>query len=107
MLANLLHHLDYHLRKLRSPEWRHVERTHLLHEPRCQACGTSYKPQVHHIAPFHLHPELELVEVNLITLCMSGNECHLKIGHLGNWRGFNPRVRLDAANALRQKAAAA
>jgi hypothetical protein len=46
--------------------------------------------------PFHLHPELELDPGNLITLCMGTNECHLTIGHGGDWKSFNGTVLSDA-----------
>ena len=55
--------------------------------------------EVHHIKPFHLHPELELDFNNLITLCESGANgivCHRAIGHLGNYRSFNIDVKEDA-----------
>jgi 5-methylcytosine-specific restriction endonuclease McrA len=46
--------------------------------------------QVHHKKPFHLHPELELDPANLVTLCMtSSNECHLRIGHSGDFKAYN------------------
>jgi hypothetical protein len=57
------------------------------------------KLEVHHIKPFHLHPELELEPKNLITLCENksdGVNCHLLFGHLGSFRSFNVRVISDA-----------
>ena len=83
--------------KLRSPEWPKVEHKHLQEESVCQYCGSTAKLQVHHCLPFHLHPELELDDTNLITLCEEGNElnCHLIHGHLGNWKSFNPNVRQE------------
>ena len=56
--------------------------------------------QVHHRAPFHLHPELELDPKNLISLCMSKTECHLRIGHGDFFKAWNPDVLPDAAEAL-------
>jgi 5-methylcytosine-specific restriction protein A len=53
---------------------------------------------VHHIRPFHTHPELELEPSNLITLCESGRRgvhCHLLFGHLGSFRRVNPMVHED------------
>ena len=79
---------------LRSPEWPRVEKEHLRGEPTCQWCGGTEMLQVHHMKPFHLHPELELDDSNLITLCEEpGRDCHLKDGHLDNWRDFNPDIR--------------
>ena len=82
--------------KLRSPEWEGVEKKHLLEEPKCQWCGGTTDLQVHHMQPFHLHPELELDDSNLITLCEdSATDCHLRNGHLGNWKSFNPDIRVQ------------
>lgn len=79
----------------RSPKWPHVEKLHLKLEPVCAACGSNKKLNVHHKKPFHLFPELELDLNNLITLCMD-KECHIKIGHGGNFKDYNPDVAEDA-----------
>lgn len=53
----------------------------------------------HHIKPFHLFPELELDTENLIPLCESkkyGINCHLFVGHLGNFKRYNEEVVTDA-----------
>ena len=83
----------------RSPKWPHVEKLHLKLEPVCAACGSSKKLNVHHKRPFHLFPQLELDLNNLITLCMD-KECHIKIGHGGNFKDYNPDVAEDAAKVL-------
>ena len=77
----------------RSNKWPAVRRQHLLEESKCQWCKSTSNLEVHHIAPFHLHPELELEDENLITLCEGSEECHLKQGHLGDWKNFNPKIR--------------
>lgn len=60
-------------------------------------CGGQEKLQVHHIRPFHLHPELELEQQNLITLCEKrGHDCHFVMGHFHNWSLFNPTVVSDS-----------
>lgn len=94
----------------RSSKWSTVRNQFVAAHPVCEACGTSENLNVHHIKPFHNHPELELDLKNLITLC-SGSyangryNCHFKIGHdpdgpagskSPNWMLSNPRVRLDA-----------
>ena len=85
----------------RSPHWPTIRKTHLKSQPLCQACGGADKLQVHHIAPFHLHPELELAPGNLITLCEKrGRDCHFRFGHFFNWSWFNPIVLTDAATSL-------
>lgn len=81
----------------RSNGWSTVRKHWLEQNPRCAACGSGSILQVHHVEPFHLHPKLELDPSNLITLCEGRYECHLHIGHSGNFKGYNPRVRDDAA----------
>ena len=81
----------------RSPLWRKVEKEHLKNHPMCECCTSTKKLNVHHIRPFHLHPELELDPTNLITLCMD-NDCHLYVGHLDNFRAYNPNVLEDVAS---------
>ena len=82
----------------RSSQWPRVRREHLKREPACQACRTGDKLEVHHIHPFHLRPELELDDSNLVTLCEKpGHDCHFVFGHFHNWRRWNPNVREDAA----------
>jgi 5-methylcytosine-specific restriction protein A len=84
----------------RSSRWYSVRRKHLLTQPKCALCSGTAKLNVHHIQPFHLHPELELEPSNLITLCESdkgGINCHLFFGHLGNFKMINPSVLEDVA----------
>ena len=86
------------VRKTRSSKWGKVRETHLESNPNCAVCEGDKELNVHHIRPFHLHPELELEPTNLITLCEStkhGINCHLLIGHLGNFRNINPHVLED------------
>lgn len=85
----------------RSPHWHSLERAFLHVFPACLACGGTEKLQVHHVLPFHLHPEQELRWDNLMTLCMGAKECHLHVGHDGDWQKYNPNAREDAAKALR------
>lgn len=85
----------------RSSHWPTVRKQHLAMHPVCAVCGGSEKLEVHHIRPFHLHPDLELNPDNLITLCESlkgGVNCHLLFGHLGNFKSFNTQVRDDASS---------
>ena len=87
----------------RASEWVYVRNEFVRRHPRCEACGSGYNLNVHHIKPFHLYPELELVESNFITLC---RDCHYHVGHdpdgpgpaKPNWSASNPNVRSDAAN---------
>jgi 5-methylcytosine-specific restriction endonuclease McrA len=72
----------------------------MKNEPACAICGSTNDLQVHHILPYHLFPDLELVETNLITLCDGVTNravgCHLRYGHLGNMTNYNPNVRESA-----------
>lgn len=81
----------------RSSHWPTVRAHHLEAHPVCEACGSKEDLQVHHVEPFHLHPEKELDPTNLITLCgPGGHSCHLRIGHSFNYSAYNPNVRDDA-----------
>ena len=77
----------------RSGKWRALEKKFLAQHNACEVCGTSKHLQVHHIKPFHLYPELELEESNLIVVCMDSKECHLRIGHGGNFKDFCPEIK--------------
>lgn len=89
--------------KKRSSRWDEVRDDFILSHPTCAACGSINRLQVHHILPFHLHPELELEESNLITLCMDIEECHLNIGHGGSYKCYNPSVIKNAKEYLNNK----
>ncbi len=89
--------------KARSTHWPTFEHHFAIKFPRrCAYCGRIDGVQLHHISPFHLHPELELDENNVIWLCENAPEDHhLHIGHLGNFRtSFNPNVREDCKKHL-------
>lgn len=81
----------------RSSGWEAVRDAHLANSPACVACGGEHLLQVHHIVPFSTAPDLELEPSNLITLCMGEFDCHLKLGHGGSFRHYNPRVIAAAA----------
>lgn len=84
----------------RSSRWRKVREVHLKNNPKCELCEGAKKLRVHHIKPFHTHPELELEPTNLITLCEClsyGINCHLLVGHLGNFRKVNHNSVADIA----------
>lgn len=84
----------------RSSEWQKVRKEHIKANPRCAVCGGTKKVEVHHVIPFHLAPDLELDPLNLISLCERkkyGLNCHLLIGHLGNYSKVNSTCELDIA----------
>lgn len=81
----------------RSPRWHALEKAHLQKEWWCRGCGGLTDLQVHHVLPVHLFGSKELDPENLITLCMDpARECHLRMGHLGNWSKYNPEIRDQA-----------
>ena len=87
----------------RSPEWPAARKAHLKLFPACAVCGVKKPVEVHHIKPFHTHPELELDPANLITLCESdSHNDHFLFGHLLDWRSANSRVRQMAGTMLRR-----
>lgn len=83
----------------RSSNWRTV-RNDFLRGKSCVVCGGRRSLVAHHKIPFHLAPDLELVESNLIPLCEAkryGINCHQLLGHLGAWSRVNPNVMADVA----------
>lgn len=102
-----------HQASKRSSEWPSIRKHHLIMEPRCAwcKCKCTCHLQVHHIQPFHEHPELELEDSNLITLCecptscadCSEYLCHLKHGHLGDFKKENPNIRNECNDRWKEK----
>ena len=84
----------------RDSRWGKVRDEHLRRMPFCAACGSCEKLQVHHRIPVHLDRARELDPTNLVTLCMSEQECHLDIGHNGSWKDYNERLD-EVLSALR------
>jgi len=83
----------------RSGRWRKVRKDFIEANPTCFVCGGSKKVEVHHVIPFSVAPDLELDPSNLVSLCEAkkyGLNCHLLIGHLGNYRRTNPNFWTDA-----------
>lgn len=83
----------------RSPRWRSF-RDQLLAGQCCQVCDGKTHLIAHHMVPFHIAPDLELVRENIVILCEAkryGVNCHLMLGHLGNWRRTNVSVLADVA----------
>lgn len=81
----------------RSSQWVHARHAWLVVHPGCAACGKTIDPEVHHIKPFHDHPELELDPTNFITLCgWNGCQAHFRLGHKYNFADSNLNVVADA-----------
>ena len=90
----------------RSSKWEKLEREWKATHPNCVACGTNKNVQVHHCIPFDLRPDLELDKTNLISLCMNvGMDCHLMVGHGGDFHSYNKSVRIDAVHVMHAVAA--
>ncbi len=73
----------------RSPKWKAFRDSFIAKYPACAFCDTRFNPEAHHLRPFHLSPELELAESNLVTLCGTH---HYELGHFFNWRKFNSDI---------------
>lgn len=76
---------DIKNRKKRSSKWNKIQKEFLEKNSSCAFCDGTKNLNVHHKKPFHLYPELELEESNLITLCMGEKDCHLLIAHGNNF----------------------
>lgn len=90
--------------KKRSPEWGKFKREFAETHPKvCAVCGTTKKVALHHLRPFHLHPELELSENNMLWVCeRQGHDHHFFVAHLENFKSYNPNAKEDA-ETWRQK----
>lgn len=66
----------------RSSKWPKFLHEFLRTNPHCAGCGRKAETG-HHNKPFHLFSELELVESNIVPICIP---CHFVICHGGNWR---------------------
>jgi 5-methylcytosine-specific restriction endonuclease McrA len=77
----------------RAGGWHTLQKKVIANVGKCEACPSKKKLEVHHVLPFHLNPERELDVTNLIVLC---RRCHQFLGHLDDWKAYNPFVRKDA-----------
>lgn len=81
--------------RARHPDWDKT-RDRFLIGKRCALCGRKENLQAHHELPFHLFPDRELDESNLVPLCTGGPwNCHFLAGHLGkSWSVYakDPRA---------------
>ena len=82
----------------RSSHWSKTRKQVLALNRKCAVCGSKKTLRVHHIVPFHLAPDMELDPDNLVVLCENkkyGINCHLLLGHVGNFRRTNPSCEID------------
>ena len=90
-------------RTKRSSQWPKVRAEHLKNHPACLVTGSTKELEVHHIFPVHLFPELELSPENLVTLSEGPTtNFHFLVGHLLDWRAYNPNVLEDAKEWFRK-----
>jgi len=85
----------FSLKNQRSSKWTEIRQDHLILNNVCACCGCTSHLEVHHITPFYVDKSLELDKNNLITLCdnaSTGNNCHLLVGHLGDWKRYNKNI---------------
>ena len=77
----------------RNPKFARVAKL-WLKDKRCIVCGGRTRLQAHHKFPFHLFPSLEMDERYWRPLCEGDHRlnCHLLVGHGGDFSGFNPLV---------------
>jgi hypothetical protein len=88
-LPNNIKSVYYRTEGTRSPKWQ-AFRNKLVKNGKCAICGTANSLSLHHKKPFHLFPELELDEKNLVILCESpSHNCHFIFGHMMNWSMYN------------------
>ena len=82
----------------RSYRWSSFREVFLKNKT-CAVCGGTKKLELHHKQAFNTNPELELEPTNVIPLCEAkkyGINCHLLMGHLGNYSRINPDIESDA-----------
>lgn len=81
--------------KNRSSKWPQARRDYLKEHPVCEITGETKNLDVHHIVPFHVRPDLELLPSNMITLTRRKG-IHFIFGHLLNWKSWNENIDQDA-----------
>ncbi len=73
----------------RSPKWPALEHEYKHEHPNCENCGSKTNVVVHHKIPVHVDATRELDKTNLMSLCENKTmNCHLMIGHAGNWQSY-------------------
>ena len=65
---------------------------YLAVHPVCQFCGKpGGKVEVHHVIPVSVDPTKAADVTNMVTLHRKP-DCHMVVGHLGNFRDYNSNV---------------
>ncbi len=78
----------------RGKGWRTIRNKFLKENPVCAVCGKKKGLEVHHKKPVSWFPDSELAFWNLTTLC---RKHHLRVGHVGYWRMYNPCIEKTIA----------
>lgn len=76
-----------------TKEYRLAMKEYIKEHPNCEFCGRNKKVDVHHKKPVSFAPELAADKNNMITLCRKP-QCHLVVGHLGNYKNYNKHIDL-------------
>lgn len=82
----------------RAPGWAALAARLVRANPQCAGCGRRSEVP-HHVKPFHLFPALELLETNLVVVCVP---CHFVVCHLGDWVQWDPTCRTRLKDHLRR-----
>jgi hypothetical protein len=82
-----------------------AQHKHLKAFPACAACGSVQECQAHHIDPYNENPAKGADPTNFITLCehLEGEHHHLKLGHGGDFKHYNPNVVADSKAIMDSK----
>ncbi len=78
----------------RSSGWSKLRKRIVSSRGKCAVCGKTKGLEGHHIKPFRLFPELELVVSNIVVLC---RRHHFSIGHLEYWKSYNTQLHESIA----------
>lgn len=73
---------------VRSHEWRYFRNMNI--KDKCEICGSKFFLELHHVFPFHIRPDLELDENNVVTVC---RRHHYEFCHFLNWKKFNIDIK--------------
>ena len=77
----------------RSSGWSTLSRRIIAEVGECEATGSKKNLEAHHIIPFHLRPDLELVRSNIIVL---NKWIHFFLAHFGYYGSWNENIREHA-----------
>ena|SRR3990167_1773377 len=107
-LRNLFDRFTIRLGAARSPRWNEIRKEFLKTHLKCEACGRIRGIVPHHVLPFHLFPQYELLEKNLIALCEGPIvNCHFLFGHCYlSWKSYNENVweSIESIKEIRKNA---